>query len=143
MIELVSDTGRLAVYLLHFEQPVNGLSHYVGITSFERLGARMIEHTTGRGARLTSSACQVGVAWRLAHVWRTDQAALETTLIGMAERPSICPVCRQVSRGIPYRPTRKGGAAKRRLFDRFHLGQRVSFPNEPALPFPELPENTA
>jgi predicted GIY-YIG superfamily endonuclease len=141
MIELVNPEGHLAVYLLHFEEPVDGARHYVGITTYARLGARMIEHTTGRGARLTSSACRVGVAWRLAHVWRTDQAALEPTLIGMAERAPLCPVCRQVSSGIPYRPTRKGGAAKRRLFDRFHLDPRVSFPNEEVPLFNELPEN--
>lgn len=122
-------SGQLAVYLLHFEQPVNGHRHYVGITTTARLGARMIEHTTGRGAKLTSSACRLGVAWRLAHIWHTDQAALEARLIKRAERIQLCPVCRKISTGVGYRPTKKAAPTSGAAFRHFQLDQRFMFPN--------------
>lgn len=142
MSDLFPHEGPLAVYLLHFEQPVRGKRHYVGITTAERLGARMIEHTTGRGAKLTSSACRLGVGWRLAHVWRTAQPALEATLERLKEQPQTCPVCRRISTGIGYKPTKKGSAAKRPLFGRFTLSEQMSFPNGLAEIVPARTENT-
>jgi predicted GIY-YIG superfamily endonuclease len=134
MIELLNDQGPWAVYLLHFAQPVNGQRHYVGITTCDRLGARMIEHTTGRGAKLTAAACRAGTAWRLAHVWRTADAGLEGELITRREARQLCPVCRRISTGVGYSPTKKGDATKRPLFGRFTLSQANSFPNEPGSP---------
>lgn len=130
--------GRFTVYLLHFQQLVNGHRHYIGITTYERLGARMIEHTTGRGAKLTQEACRRGTAWRLAAYWRTDRRDLERRLDTLKDAPPACPVCRKLSSGVGYSPTKKRPALEAGRFSVFTLSQATMFPNEPATaPLPE------
>lgn len=101
----ISRFGQWTIYLLHFDQPVAGKRHYIGITRPNRLQARMIEHTTGRGSQRTRQACQQDTAWRLARTWRTEDPGLEKRLIPREEALKLCPVCRGLTAGRRYNPT--------------------------------------
>lgn len=123
-------TPRFAVYLLHFEQPIDGARHYVGITTPERLAQRMIEHTTGRGAKLTARACRLAVSWRLAQVWKSADFSLEDRLIARREAIQLCPVCRRISTGAAYRPTQKRPARELAAFTQLSLLDPLRSPTD-------------
>jgi len=103
-----------AVYLLHFEQEVDGSRHYAGITVATRLHQRMLEHTTGRGSAYTASRAQIGEPWRLARFWLTPDRALERRIIARAEARQLCPICRGLSSGIGYSPTKTAAGLRQR-----------------------------
>lgn len=98
-----------AIYLLHFDQPVDGRSHYVGRCEADRLQQRMIEHTTGRGAKLTRRACEQGTAWALARVTHAINGDHEAVLDAVKDQPGICPFCQGVPAIRTYQPTKNAG----------------------------------
>jgi len=82
------------VYLLHFERPIapgrHTTQHYVGFAT--DLAARMQEHATGHGARLTQVARERGIVFRVARLWRGDRW-LERRLKDRKNTPRLCPIC--------------------------------------------------
>lgn len=101
----------MTVYLLHFEQPIGkpddraarGLPprqrpyqahcrHYLGSTPARRLQERLHEHRTGRGARLTAVAAELGIGFVLARTWRGGRK-LERQLKDQKMGPRLCPIC--------------------------------------------------
>ena len=98
----------LAVYLLHFLDHKREPHHYVGITSHDRLDARMREHQAGRGSRVTAAVAARGAAFDLAKIFTTYNPALETSLIALGLKLRvICPVCRGEPPLQTYRPTKR------------------------------------
>ena len=87
-------SGERVVYLLHFDKPVEGQTHYVGITTPPRLSHRMREHLTGRGSARTGQSVLQGTGWWLANIWATHWTGLEAHMAAMAEFYHYCPVCR-------------------------------------------------
>ena len=91
---------RRRVYLLHFYDPATGQSarlhragHYCGMS--EDVSARLAEHGTAKGARLTYAARhQAGLAWVVAKVW-VGGRRLERKLKSRKNAPrELCPICR-------------------------------------------------
>jgi hypothetical protein len=90
---------RRRVYLLHFYDPethasakLHHAAHYCGMS--EDVSARLAEHGTSRGARLTYAARQkAGLSWVVARVWiggRTLERKLKRRHSGVR----LCPICR-------------------------------------------------
>ncbi len=86
------------VYLLHFSQPIapgrHTCQHYLG--SAENVNARLAEHLTGRGARLTQVANERGISYRIVKVWKAEPGQgrqLERKLKRQKNGHKLCPIC--------------------------------------------------
>ena len=84
---------RGTVYLLHFDAPYKHARHYVGWAS--DLTARLIEHQTGRGARLMEVVIDAGRSFTLARTWPGTDRAFERKLHRRKASPRLCPLCRR------------------------------------------------
>ena len=93
----------MTAYLLHFDQPVargtrarDGqlltAGHYLG--SAADLDARLAEHASGQGARLTAVIRARGIGFTLARTWQGGRH-MERRLKRRKEAPRLCPLCRQ------------------------------------------------
>lgn len=98
------------VYLLHFERPIGNpgsprgqAQHYIGWA--EDLEARLAEHASGQGARITAYLAAAGIEWQCVRTWEGDWH-LEKQLKHRKEAPRLCPVCAAKA------------AARRRLYRR-------------------------
>lgn len=78
------------IYLLHFKQKFHHAGHYLGSTN--NLEARLKEHQSGFGAKITGAAAQAGIDWKLARVWEGDRS-LEQQLKRQKNSPRLCPCC--------------------------------------------------
>lgn len=96
--------GPYLVYLLHFHAVQ--VSHYAGITTPQRLDARMREHAAGRGAGATAAACQAGLSWSLAATFITNNRVIEKKIGSLRDLPGACPVCRGQPPLATFRPTK-------------------------------------
>jgi predicted GIY-YIG superfamily endonuclease len=82
----------VAVYLLHFEEPVYGTSrHYIGFTN--NLEQRIKQHRYGHAARLTSLARKRGISWEVARVWEDGDKVFERQLKKKSSANKLCPIC--------------------------------------------------
>jgi predicted GIY-YIG superfamily endonuclease len=87
------------VYLLHFYNPQTGESaklahaaHYCG--SSDDVSARLAEHGTTRGAKLTYAVRQAGLSWVVARTWHGGRR-LEYQLKRRHNAPrQLCPICK-------------------------------------------------
>ncbi len=95
----------MTVYLLHLQQPMSRgvspagrplfASHYIGYSDRADLGERLVEHMTGRGAKMLAAAARRGIAFQLARVWHGPQATrtFERRLKNCKNASDYCPVC--------------------------------------------------
>jgi predicted GIY-YIG superfamily endonuclease len=60
-------SGRV-VYTFHFWPPLKHAKHYTGSTYRSRLAERFVEHTLGRGAKITQAQRKQGGSWVVAQV---------------------------------------------------------------------------
>jgi len=82
----------MAVYLLHFEQPVYGHSqHYIGFTA--NLAQRLAMHRSGHGSRIAAIALKKGIAWEVAQVWEDGDKAFERQLKKSGPAKRYCAIC--------------------------------------------------
>jgi hypothetical protein len=95
------------VYLLCFDRPVDGLRHYVGITTTNRLQHRMIEHQNGRGARLTTLAHQLEIPFALTALWPCASPAIEHVIAGTPFLSSQCSRCCNGDYWVQYATRKK------------------------------------
>lgn len=77
-------------YLLHFSTPFRHARHYLGFA--HDLNARLADHATGHGVRLTSVVRDAGIIWTLARTWQGGRS-LERRLKNRKEAPMLCPIC--------------------------------------------------
>ena len=82
------------VYLLHFSRPYRHAAHYLGWA--KDVDARVAEHQSGTGARLTQVVVAAGIELVLA--WsapgtRKDERRMKRN----SHIPRRCPICRGVS----------------------------------------------
>jgi predicted GIY-YIG superfamily endonuclease len=89
----MTEPEAFTIYLLHFEPPVRGKSHYLGVTRFGRLPDRLKEHAAGRGSNLTSAAREVGARIFLGHVWPRVALADEARLKRAGHFKRHCWLC--------------------------------------------------
>lgn len=83
----------MAVYLLHFDQPLAHARHYIGYA--DDVDRRVEEHRSGRGARLTTVIREAGIGFVLARVWKQGDRTFERLLKRRKNAPRLCPVCRE------------------------------------------------
>lgn len=81
------------LYLLHFDKIVSDTAqHYLGFT-MRTPEERLVDHRTGRGAKLTRYAAQCNVKMEI--VWTVlGTRADERRLKNRSNHRSICPLCR-------------------------------------------------
>ena len=84
---------RGTTYLLHFDAKYRHAGHYVGWAS--DLEARLIEHQTGRGARLMEVVIDAGRSFTLARTWPGTDRAFERRLHRRKASPRLCLLCRR------------------------------------------------
>ena len=82
------------LYLLHLSPPYKHAGHYLGITRYDRLAARLREHGHGTGSRLTSAACANGSTLILARLWRGADYEQERRRKHAGHLSDYCPICK-------------------------------------------------
>lgn len=83
----------MAVYLLHFDQPLGHAKHYSGYSRSRDCQQRLAAHAAGRGARLLQVALERGITWQVAKIWEEGDRAFERSLKQRGQK-AICPLCR-------------------------------------------------
>lgn len=78
------------VYLLHFNEPVLGVRHYLGFTS--NLDQRTERHEDGFGSKMSIAAKGKGVSFVVAATWEGDRK-LESRLKRQKNAARLCGVC--------------------------------------------------
>jgi hypothetical protein len=88
----------MAIYLIHFDQPYEHASHYLGFVDTaahplaEALPSRMNFHRTGRGNPLLKAVTDKGIPWSVVRVWETGTRTQERQLKGHSST-RLCPTC--------------------------------------------------
>lgn len=96
------------VYLIEFDEDLNGASHYIGwAKNDDCLIRRFDHHGTRAGAKIMLALKEAGIAWRVIQLWQGDRY-FERWLKNKKSTPDWCPGCKGKKRVI-----RKKGAAKR------------------------------
>ena len=78
------------IYLLHFASKYRHAGHYLGWA--DDLAARLEQHATGRGARLTSVIQAAGIGFECVRTWPGTRRN-ERKLKNRRCAPLLCPVC--------------------------------------------------
>ena len=78
------------VYLLHFDQPVLAVRHYIGFTA--DLADRTERHEDGFGSKMSREAKKKGVPFIVARTWSGDRK-LESRLKKQKNAARLCSVC--------------------------------------------------
>lgn len=86
------DTGDGVIYLLHFADKLAHAGHYMGWSG--DLGARLINHRSGRGSAILRACSSKEIAFTLVRIWAGDRN-LERRLKNRKEASRLCPLCRQ------------------------------------------------
>ena len=81
----------MAVYLLHFDEPIGQMSHYIGWTN--NVVKRAATHRKGKGSRLTKILFQKGIGFRVARIWVEGNRSLERGLKDHHRSKDLCPIC--------------------------------------------------
>jgi predicted GIY-YIG superfamily endonuclease len=81
---------RNVCYLIHFDEPVGGKSHYLGFAP--ELSARIAKHRASKGAAMTRKANDLGISWQVVRVWRDADRDAEVALKAMIPK-NLCPYC--------------------------------------------------
>ena len=79
------------LYLLHFDQPLNGRQHYLGWT--EDVPRRLEEHRKGQGGKTTAAYKKAGIGFTLAASWPGTKG--DETQFKRKRLRSLCPLCRK------------------------------------------------
>jgi hypothetical protein len=137
------------VYLLCFDRPVDGLRHYVGITTTNRLQHRMLEHHHGRGSRLTAAAHDQEVPFALTALWPCASPSIEHVIAGTPFLSSQCSRCSGGDYWIQYTAKKKRPSPRTRplILDWADLQPRTTYQPKthrkrgakPVVPAPPLP----
>lgn len=105
----MTEEAQGTVYLLHFERPFKHARHYMGYA--DNLERRLVEHSTGRGARLMKAVVEAGIDFVIARTWENctehDEARLKLRRLrkpspamasnhkrGSKAPKSYCPICK-------------------------------------------------
>src|SRR5262245_22756094 len=86
------------VYLLHFDRAIGSTTnprgraqHYLGYA--DRLNRRVLQHLTGRGAKITQELHRQGIGFVIARTWPGSRS-FERKLKNRKDAPALCPICR-------------------------------------------------
>ena len=82
----------MTVYLVHFETKLHHAQHYMGST--RDLESRLMQHSTGQGARLLKAVNEAGIPWKVARTWDGGWG-LERYFKRQKNGPRLCPLCQK------------------------------------------------
>lgn len=100
-----------AVYVLHFDPPLQHARHYVGWTDQEDVASRLEEHLKGTGSRLVRAAVAAGISVHLAHVFVGADRHFERRV---KKSTDVSRWCRMCGRNERPRPKIKPALEKRK-----------------------------
>lgn len=89
----------MAVYLLHFERPLQHAQHYLGFTddtnheTNRAVETRLSYHLAGRGSRLMKAVVLAGIEVTVARVWPHASREFERKLKRSNGHRVFCPLC--------------------------------------------------
>lgn len=89
----------MAVYLLHFDEPLGHTRHYSGFAKEADCKKRLQRHADGNGARLLQVAIERGITWQVAKIWPEADRAFERKLKARGQS-TICPLCVERARAM-------------------------------------------
>jgi predicted GIY-YIG superfamily endonuclease len=81
------------IYLLHFDEKLNGQQHYLGWTGRDDLRLRIKEHRLGQGGKTTRRFKLAGIPFTLARAWegtRDDEKRFKNKSLA-----SLCSLCKE------------------------------------------------
>jgi hypothetical protein len=134
------------VYTLHFWPPygdpeVQVAGHYTGWAQEGKLRGRLVDHASGRGARLTQVQREAGGTWVVADVepgTRDRETQLKER--GASRRCSVCKAVRAIDAGEITKEEALAGWPDARPADRAVLREIFGMEPEPPAPEPPAPE---
>ena len=110
-------TPRGCVYVLHFSRPFGHARHYIGFTRRSTEAEpleRVVEHLTGRGARLLRYAVNAGIGVTLGLVKANVSQVEEYRLKNRGGAGRVCQCCRAMQFEQPSLPLRGAGRGRGR-----------------------------
>lgn len=126
----------MAVYLLHFDQPLGHARHYSGYSRQRDCQQRLERHAAGIGARLLKVALERGISWQVAKIWPEGDRAFERSLKARGQT-AICPLCR-----AEYLLEKRKRDARYRAKKRAQSGLALSINNQTEIPMAAKKETT-
>lgn len=84
----------MAVYLIHFSEPLHHARHYVGYT--DNVRRRIAEHRRGEGSPLVRAVNEAGIAWVVARLWIRGDRELERRIKAWHGSAVFCPMCNKM-----------------------------------------------
>lgn len=103
---MTTDPTTFIIYLLHFEQRVGRIQHYIGITRADQMTRRMRAHANGYGCATTRRAFKASVPMRLARTWKVESRSAERSIKDRGHAFTMCPIC---SPELPLEREKKPG----------------------------------
>lgn len=82
------------VYVLHFDQPVRGKTHYMGSAADNELDNRLRRHQLGTGANLTRQAHTLGIGFTLGGLYQGSDRSLEKKMKRRRQHSKFCAHCK-------------------------------------------------
>lgn len=82
------------VYILHFDQPVRGKTHYMGSAEDHELDNRLRRHQLGTGANLTAQAHRQGIGFTLGGLYKGADRSLEKRMKARRQHSVFCSHCK-------------------------------------------------
>lgn len=83
----------MLLYLLHFDRPVSGKSHYCGSCEDDQLQTRLRRHQCGTGSKLTRRVHQAQVGFSLAMVKKISSRTDEKQWKKAKRYRADCSIC--------------------------------------------------
>lgn len=81
----------MAVYLIHFDQPLQHARHYVGFAN--DVDGRLWNHRHNKGANILKVLNRLGIKYDIVRVWDDADRTFERHLKNCKHTPRYCPVC--------------------------------------------------
>lgn len=93
MIDNIKITSDFVVYLLHFDQELNGKRHYVGSTKYERRFTRWREHAQGNGSAYVRQFIIRKIGFQVVRLWFCHTRQQEQVIKAKSKLSKVCPLC--------------------------------------------------
>lgn len=93
MIDSIPLDGDYIVYLLHFDEQMDGKLHYVGSTKYQRRFIRWREHAQGNGSAYVRRFIRKGIGFRVVRLWFCRTRQQEQVVKSKSKLSKVCPIC--------------------------------------------------
>lgn len=90
----MEDLRKRTLYLLHFDTPLKGKQHYLGICLTDRIRTRLLEHAHGVGSPFTRELAKINSEFYCVRLWHNATYEKEKRRKMSANLKRSCPLCR-------------------------------------------------